>query len=648
MVPTGPDPGSTTGPNSYPAGMLPSDLDRFSTPSRPAISPDGTRIAFTVSRMSLDDDRYDTVVWMWDREGGARPFTAGPGDSAPAWSPDGTRIAFLRSGDGPPQVAVIGADGGEAHVVTDAPKGVRGVQWHPDGERLVVHWVEWEASWAELDDEERARVPRRISHVPYRFDTAGWVHTDRHRVAIVPAAGGAPTLLTEPLRSLGSPAVTPDGTGVVFLSDLREGLSDMRRAAHRAEVDGSGTTEIGPLGSWSSLTVDPAGTVLATGFPEPLPWPSPQALWRLVDGAWEEVVEGFDRSLILVFGIPLAPQATTGGTVSVLEDRGRVGLIRIGTGGEVETLLDGDRSVTGFSATPDGATVALTISETDHPGDLWILGPDGLERLTTLDEDPLPFVAGTHFTVDGPGGEIDAWMFLPPGEESVPLLLNIHGGPASQYGFGFFDEFQVYAAAGYGVVACNPRGSSGRGTEWLQAVVGDGWGTNDLEDIRLVVDAALAREPRLDPDRMGVMGGSYGGFMTGWILGHEDRWKSAVVERGLLSFVSFAGTSDIGHTFGRYYLGEEMPGGIDFLWEKSPLRIADRVTTPTLIIHSEADWRCPIEQAEQFLMQLLRNGTPVEMVRFPGESHELSRSGKPLHRKERFEAILDWHDRHLR
>ncbi len=628
--------------------MLPSQLDQFSTPSRPAISPDGTRIAFTVSRMNLEEDRYDSEVWLWDRGRGARRFSAGPGDSSPTWSPDSTRLAFLRADGGVAQVAVIAVDGGEAHTVTDAPKGVRGVQWHPDGDLLIVHWVEWEDSWADLDDDERQRKPRRITHIPYRFDTIGWLHTDRHRIATVPVEGGEPTFLTDPLRGVMSPRVTPDGSAVVFLTDLREGLSDMRRAVHRAAIDGSGSEEIGPLGSWSSLTVAPDGTVLATGFPEPIPWPSSQTLWRLEDGAWEEVVPGFDRSLILVFGTPLAPQATANGTIAVLEDAGRVGLIRITESGGVETLLDGDRAVTGVSATPDGNAIAVTISEMDQPGDLWLLGPDGLERLTTLDPEPLPFVPGDHFTVPGPGGEIDAWIFLPPGDEKVPLLLNIHGGPASQYGFGFFDEFQVYAAAGYGVVACNPRGSSGRGTEWMRAVVGDGWGTNDLEDIRLVVDAALAREPRLDPTRLGVMGGSYGGFMTGWILGHEDRWNSAVVERALLSFTSFAGTSDIGHTFGTYYLGAEMPDGYDYLWEKSPQRLADKVTTPTLILHSESDFRCPIEQAEQFLMQLLRNGTPVEMLRFPDESHELSRSGKPAHRRERFEAILGWHERHLR
>ena len=237
---------------------------------------------------------------------------------------------------------------------------------------------------------------------------------------------------------------------------------------------------------------------------------------------------------------------------------------------------------------------------------------------------------------------------LPDGDESVPLLLNIHGGPASQYGTGFLDEFQVYAEAGYGVLACNPRGSSGRGNDFLQAVTRDGWGVVDLADVTAVVDAALERFPRLDADRMGIMGGSYGGFLTAWVTARDHRYKSAVVERALLSWPSFFGTSDIGWEFPKMYTGYDMPDSPGELWPMSPLSRAKDIVAPTLIVHSEGDYRCPIEQAEQLFTTLLRAGTTSEFLRFPGESHELSRSGSPLHRKERFEAILEWHDRHLR
>jgi len=194
-------------------------------------------------------------------------------------------------------------------------------------------------------------------------------------------------------------------------------------------------------------------------------------------------------------------------------------------------------------------------------------------------------------------------------------------------------------------VATNPRGSSGRGIAFTRAVVGEGWGMVDLADIELALEAALDRYPQLDRERIGIMGGSYGGYMTAWAIAQNQKYRSAVVERALLSFPSFAGTSDIGPFFGPNYIETSELGP---MWAQSPLSIADRIVTPTLVIHSEDDFRCPIEQAEQFLVVLWQNDVVAEMLRFPGESHELSRSGKPKHRVERFQAILDWHGQHLK
>ncbi len=296
--------------------------------------------------------------------------------------------------------------------------------------------------------------------------------------------------------------------------------------------------------------------------------------------------------------------------------------------------------------------MALVVSTTTDPGEL-VWWEDGEETTaTTINEGfraGAGLVAPEHFTVESDGVDLDAWVYLPPGDGPVPLLLNVHGGPATQYGWGFFDEFQVYVSAGYGVVACNPRGSSGRGLEFVRAVI-ERWTEErspDIDDVLAVVDAALERFDRLDADRMGIMGGSYGGLMTGWILPLDHRWKSAVPERGLYSFQSFSGTSDIGYRFPRMYLGDWEFSDWNRLWEASPLARAHEITTPCLVIHSEEDYRCPIEQAEQFFSVLLANGVEAEMLRFPGSSHELSRSGKPRLRKARFEAILDWHSRHL-
>jgi dipeptidyl aminopeptidase/acylaminoacyl peptidase len=328
---------------------------------------------------------------------------------------------------------------------------------------------------------------------------------------------------------------------------------------------------------------------------------------------------------------------------TVLEDAGRVAVVRINEDGKVAEAIGGDRVVTGFDASGDRLVAAIT--SPDAPAEIFDFKEDGEERITyhsaKLDIGIRPTI---HWRVPGSDAEVDSYLVMPEGEGPFPVLLNIHGGPASQYGFGFFDEFQVFAGAGYAVVACNPRGSSGRGLEFVRSVVGDGWGVVDLSDILAALESALDSYPQLDRTRMGIMGGSYGGFMTAWAIAHDDRFKAAVVERALLSFLSFEGTSDIGPIFTPNYVQSD---DLEAKWAKSPLKYVDQIVTPTLVLHSEEDYRCPIEQAEQLLTSLLKRGIEAEMVRFPGEGHELSRSGKPRHRVERFEVILDWHDRHL-
>jgi dipeptidyl aminopeptidase/acylaminoacyl peptidase len=233
-----------------------------------------------------------------------------------------------------------------------------------------------------------------------------------------------------------------------------------------------------------------------------------------------------------------------------------------------------------------------------------------------------------------------------------PLLLNVHGGPFTQYGNGFFDEFQVEAGGGYAVVYCNPRGSSGYSEEWGRAIrgpgaAGPGWGSVDYDDCLAVVDEALRRFDFIDPERLGVIGGSYGGYMTSWIVSHTDRFKAAVSERAVNSFVSMWGSSDAGWDM-KGYFGSFLYEDVATYLKISPLTYAEHIRTPLLILHSENDLRCPIEQGEQLFVTLRLLKRPVEMVRFPVESHELTRSGSPLHRVQRFALVLEWFDRYLK
>ncbi|MER3487632.1 MAG: peptidase S9 family protein, partial [Chloroflexota bacterium] len=266
-----------------------------------------------------------------------------------------------------------------------------------------------------------------------------------------------------------------------------------------------------------------------------------------------------------------------------------------------------------------------------------------------------PLVQPERFTaLSQDGAEVDAWIMRPVGFEEgrrYPVLLVIHGGPFSQYGNGFLDEFQVYARAGYVVLFSNPRGSSGYSEAWGRAIRGPvdgggGWGSLDYQDLMAVVDTALERFPFCDPDRLGVMGGSYGGFMTSWIVAHTDRFRAAISERAVNNLLSEFGSSDVGW-FMKGYTGVFPFEDVRPYLEQSPTTYATRITTPLLILHSEQDLRCHVEQAEHLFAILRLLQREVELVRFPAESHELSRSGSPVHRVMRFQIILDWLARYL-
>ncbi len=252
-------------------------------------------------------------------------------------------------------------------------------------------------------------------------------------------------------------------------------------------------------------------------------------------------------------------------------------------------------------------------------------------------------VTPRELTVDGRDGyPVHGWVATPAGAGPFPVILQIHGGPYASYGIHLFDETQVLVDAGYAVVYSNPRGSAGYGRAHGRSIR-QAMGTVDFADVIDFLEGAVAGDGRLDGQRVGIMGGSYGGFLTAWVIAHDHRFAGAIVERGFLDPVSFQGTSDIGTFFGDEYVGVSAEDMV----RQSPLAVVDQVTTPTLVIHSELDFRCPLEQATRYYTALKRNGTEAEMLVFPGENHELTRSGKPRHRVQRFDAVLDWWQRKL-
>jgi dipeptidyl aminopeptidase/acylaminoacyl peptidase len=319
-----------------------------------------------------------------------------------------------------------------------------------------------------------------------------------------------------------------------------------------------------------------------------------------------------------------------------------------------ERVIGGERQITSLSRSADGTLLAFTATDPVTPAEVFICQADGTSerRLTDLNRafrDEVEFVRPERYRYERDGFTLDGWIMRPAGYEPgrrYPALLNVHGGPATQYGHTFFDEFQVQAGAGYAVIFTNPRGSQGYGEAFTRSVRGD-WGGGDFADVMLGLDEALRRCDFIDPERLGVLGGSYGGFMTSWAVGHTDRFKAACSERAVNNTYTLFGTSDIGSFFSETQAGVQPWDDMQWFIDHSPLTYAKQITTPLLIMHAENDLRCPIEQAEQLFTVLKKLRREVLFIRFPDETHEMSRSGRPRHRRDRFGYILDWFARYL-
>ena len=619
--------------------------------------PDGERVVFVVTQMDLDEDEYIRQLWLWDAES-ARHLTSGRGDSSPRWSPDGATVAFLRKGAGEddrPQVALLPIAGGEAEVVTDFELGVSDLEWSPDGTRIALVVPEYVDAFE--DEEERGRAPRRIKDPSFRFDDKGWTYNKRSHIWVHDVATGEETQITEGDYDESGPRWSPDGSTITYVSAAH----DQRwtrpfNQAFTVPASGGDADAVTPLGDWSWSGYSFDGVLHLVGRETDEFTLDPRSFQRVEsDGSLTQLTD-LDRNLMPGHppGPLTAPIFVADGSASmILEDRGAQRVISVAPDGTVSDLARGNRSITGWCPTPNATAAVFTASTPNQPGE--VLWWDGSEerQLTNLNGDFCSnacLVEPQEFTFDSDGHEIHGWVYLPEGEETVPLLFNIHGGPFTQYGWGFFDEFQVYVGAGYGVVAINPRGSSGYGLEHGEAPCGR-WSEDvppDLADLKAAPMVAAEQFPRLDPENKGIMGGSYGGLATAMITSMDTSYRSAVAERGVYNWVSMAGTTDI-PWFMHLYLHTDMPEGVDEIWAASSLARAHKIETPTLVLHSEGDYRCPVEQGQQLFGILYRGGVDTELLLFPpDEGHELSRSGKPKHRVERFEAILEWHGRYLK
>jgi dipeptidyl aminopeptidase/acylaminoacyl peptidase len=674
--------------------MQAADLPLIRTVSRPAVHPDGTWAVVSVTRPDLDADA--TVGQLWrvplDSTGSAGPTSGAAGaeprrltrgfrDTAPRISPDGALVAFLRAQpQSAPQLWVLPTGGGEAVQVTDRKLGVTDFRWSPDGRRLA--FLSREPQPGRYGSVEGiapgAEPPRRITEWSWTRNGLGY-HRDRPQhvflvdvpdvadepvVQPAPSAEGEPEprptvpeprrLTTDDVDHSGI-AFTPDGGSIGVIAEREQragqvGAGIVRVLPLSVPATGGGSdVDLGTLGP-QAIAFGPGGELYVVA--QDLGAEGKDFVARnaalYVLSAWADPVPRrlTDPETQEVGGVPL-PLAD-GGVLLTLASRGTQQVVRVADDGAMTQLTRGDVVVSEFAV--GGGSLAVSYADPGTYGELGVVDLDGAEggapRRRTDFSAPLRatgLVTPKELTVAGRDGyPVHGWVAVPEGTGTHPTLLMIHGGPYASYGVDLFDETQVLVDAGYAVVYCNPRGSAGYGQAHGRAIR-QAMGTVDLHDVLDFLDGAVAADGRLDGSRVGVLGGSYGGYLTAWTIAHDHRFAGAIVERGFLDPEVFFGTSDIGSFFGLEYVGETP----EQVAAQSPQAVAGQVRTPTLVLHSELDLRCPLSQAERYYSTLKRHGVETELVVFPGENHELSRSGRPRHRQQRFELIRDWWKRYL-
>jgi len=646
------------------------DLYRIKYLREITLSPDGRKVAYTVEWLDRKDNKYYSNLFVADPNGTNRCFIRGKKNiHRPRWSPNGRLIAFLLTDKDKTNIWTIPVDGGEANQVTDVDGSFGSYTWVPAGSQLVAEYTVKKIDPDRQPDKDKPPLYYHITKPRYKLDNVGMLPDEKPHIWTVNIRTGRMKQITFGPHGDHDPAVAPDGRTIAYVSNRKQDHYDkpMYWDIFICRLNGRNERRLPtPAGPKGRPCFAPDGRSVAYIGCE-----DPEDFSIRYDDIWLVPTSGGRaRNLTvrreLCVGDAVIDDLGFHGDAQLKFDRrganiyfpvtekGACVLYRVetATGGVAKVLGDKERI---YAFDHDGRTnFALAISTPADPGNLYLAAGAKRTRLTDLNRDfARQRLIGEPKEVWFKGDRnerIQGWLIKPPlhtAARRYPLAVQVHGGPHTAYGYSFFHEFQVLAGSGIAVFYCNPHGSMGVSERFAKALHLR-WGIPDSVDILKGIKWLTGQNRDLDPKRMAVMGGSYGGFMTNWLIGHTKIFRAAVTMRSVVNMLSFIST-DFGYTLGREFVGHWWDkDNFRFYWNMSPLKYARQMTTPLLILHSEQDHRCPISQAEELYITLKTLKRDVEMVRFPAESHELSRHGAPRRREKRLFFIIEFLNRHLK
>jgi dipeptidyl aminopeptidase/acylaminoacyl peptidase len=676
---------------AQPRNITEKDLLQFTWIADPQVSPDGSKVAFVRVTVNEKADRYETSIWSVALAGNVAPerLTAGPRDTMARWSPDGKRLAFLRGTekDNKPQsgnIWILPVSGGEAWQITFLPKGVQSLEWSPDSRTIAFTSKTKPADLqSPAEKAERESDVRVITRAVYRSNAQGYLDPARpaHIWTIaVPASLGesaTPRQLTTGPFDENSPVWSPDSKTLYFTSRrdpepyYQPGSIDL----FSLPASGGEPTKITSIGldfggDNTELALSPDGKRLAfRSAPNAGSVSYRQPDLFVVDtvagAAARNLTADFDFDVASgLTGDQRAPKGSAPNdplwsvdgksVMAVVAREGRANLHRFDSvGGKVTPVTQGDQEVMAYSASPDRSKLVVLISTPTNIGDLYAVENNGgLRRLTNLNQKLFSEVKLTApeelWYTSFDGKKIHTWVQKPPDfdpKKKYPLILNIHGGPHAAYGHTFDHEFQWMAAKGYVVLYPNPRGSSSYGQEFGN-IIQYRFPGDDYRDLMAGVDEMI-RRGYIDEKKLGVTGGSGGGLLTNWTITQTDRFAAAVSQRSIADWAAWWYTADFTLFQPKWFKAAPWQDAADYT-ARSPISHVEKIKTPLMMLDGDVDHRTPAAAGGETMFRALKFlKRPVVMVRFPDESHELSRSGKPWHRVERLQHMVNWFDKYV-